>query len=79
MATKAFILITTTVGKTNEIVRSLRSVAGFQTIDAVTGPYDIIAVVEADNLNDVGDLVTKGIHDLEGVERTTTLLAMSTT
>jgi len=76
VATKAFVLIETAVGKTNDVVASLRGVAGMKSVDAVTGPYDVIAVAEAPNLAAIGELVTKSIHATSGIIRTVTSLAV---
>jgi len=73
---KAFILIETEVGRNKEIVRSIRQLKGVTGVDYVTGPYDIIALVEAENLNDIGDLVTQNIHPITGITRTTTCLSL---
>ena len=76
MAAKAFILIETSVGKSKEVVEVIRQLKGVKTVDTVTGPYDVIAVVEAANLNDIGDLVTAKIHPIPGISRTVTCLAI---
>ena len=80
MAAKAFILIETEVGKNKEVMTALRKLQGKQegvkSVDAVTGPYDIIAIVERETLNDVGDLVTGRIHPIAGISRTVTCLAI---
>ena len=76
MATKAYILIETAVGKSRDVADALRSLPGVQTVDAVTGPYDIIAVVAAPDLNAVGDLVTSQIHTINGIVRTVTCLSV---
>ena len=76
MATKAYILIETAVGKSRDVTSSLGSLQGVQTVDAVTGPYDIIAVVQAPDLNAVGDLVTSQIHTISGIVRTVTCLSV---
>ena len=76
MAAKAFVLIETAVGKNKDVVNSLRQLEGVKSVDAVTGPYDIIAVVERETLNDVGDLVTGKIHPIAGISRTVTCLAI---
>ena len=75
-ATKAFILIETAVGKTTDVVTSLRAIPGVSSVDVVTGPYDIIAVLEAQDLGAVGDLVTGSVHTIGGIVRTVTCLAM---
>ncbi len=76
MSAKAFVLIETAVGKTKEVVSVLNKMAGLKTVDTVTGPYDIIAVIEADDLNDIGDLITDKIHIIDGIARTVTCLAV---
>ena len=45
-------------------------------MDGVTGPYDIISVVMAPDLNAVGDLVTSEIHTINGIVRTVTCLSV---
>lgn len=76
MSTKAYILIETSVGKSRDVAESLRSLNGIESVDAVTGPYDIIAVVAAPDLNSVGDLVTSQIHIINGIVRTVTCLSV---
>lgn len=75
MAAKAYILIETKVGTTRDALQALQKVPGVRHIDAVTGPYDIIAVVDAEGLDAVGELVTSHIHSISGVVRTVTCLA----
>jgi len=76
MATKAFILIETAVGKSKEVIVSLEKLTGVKSVDAVTGPYDIIIVAESSDLNGIGDLVSRGIHPLAGITRTVTCLTV---
>jgi len=73
---KAFVLIETAVGKTKEVVSILKKLEGLKSVDTVTGPYDIIAVIEAKDLNQVGDIITGRIHTIEGISRTVTCLAV---
>ena len=77
MATKAYVLIETAVGKTRDVMSSLSGVSGMEAVDAVTGPYDIIAVVSAADLNSVGELMTDKVHTIGGVLRTVTCLSVS--
>ena len=76
MAAKAFVLIEVAVGKTKDVVTALQRVKGVSSVEAVTGPYDIIAVVEKPDVNAIGDLVTKNIHSVSGIARTVTCLTM---
>ena len=76
VSAKAFVLIETAVGKTKEVVSILKKIEGLKTVDTVTGPYDIIAVIEAEDLNQVGDVITGNVHNIEGISRTVTCLAV---
>ena len=77
MATKAYVLIETAVGKTKDVLNALRAVKGVKEADAVTGEYDIVAVVEEETLNNIGELVTGKIHTIGGIQRTTTYLSVN--
>jgi len=76
VAAKAFILIETAVGRSKEVIAALSELKGVASVDTVTGPYDVIAVVHGETLNDIGDLVTGKIHPIPGISRTVTCLAI---
>ena len=76
MSSKAFILIETAVGKTREVANTLRALGGMQSVDVVTGPYDVIAIVDSPDINIMGNLVTEKIHTIGGVVRTVTCVAV---
>jgi len=76
MAAKAFVLIETAVGKTKDVVTALSKVNGLASVNTVTGPYDVIAVIEGETLHDIGDIVTDKIHPISGISRTVTCLVI---
>lgn len=76
MTAKAFVLIETGIGKTKEVTVALRKLDGVKSVDVVTGPYDIVAIVEGNDLNAIGDLVTEKIHPITGITRTVTCLSI---
>ena len=76
MAAKAFVLIETVLGRNKEVVAALKQLEGVKSVDTVTGPYDVIATVERETLNDIGDLVTAKIHPIAGISRAVTCLVV---
>ena len=76
MTAKAFILIETVTGRIKEVASTLQQLEGVKSADFVTGPYDIIAVVEVENLNEIGLLITNKIRPVVGVSRAVTCLAI---
>ena len=76
MATRAYILIETAVGKTSDVSDALKKIPTMQAVDTVTGPFDIIAVAEAADLPSIGDLISDGMHNIPGIVKTVTCLSV---
>lgn len=71
MSKIAFVLIQTALGKATEVSTNIRHIEGVKSAYAVTGPYDVIAVVEAEDFTEMGDIVTTKIARIPGVDRWT--------
>lgn len=69
---QAYILIQSEVGKSSQVSGAVGAIKGVVKAEEVTGPYDVIARVEADNVNELGQLVIASIQDIEGITRTLT-------
>ncbi|MFV0461863.1 MAG: Lrp/AsnC ligand binding domain-containing protein [Nostocoides sp.] len=69
---QAYILIQTEVGKAADVAAEIGAIHGVVTAEDVTGPYDVIARVEADTVDDLGTLVIAKIQDAGGITRTLT-------
>jgi len=76
MTIKAYVLIEANIGKTREVIGAIRRLKGVVSIDAVTGPYDAIAVIQAENMSEIGDLIVSMLHAVAGVSRTVTCMAV---
>jgi DNA-binding Lrp family transcriptional regulator len=68
----AYVLIETQVGKVARAAQALRDLDGVQVAEDITGPYDIIATVQASGLDQLGRLVASRIQAVDGVTRTLT-------
>jgi DNA-binding Lrp family transcriptional regulator len=73
---KVYVLIQTAVGKNRDVMAALKGLPGLTSVDIVTGPYDIIAKMEAKTLSEVGELITEKIHPIPGITRTVTCLVV---
>jgi DNA-binding Lrp family transcriptional regulator len=67
-----YVLIQTDVGKGPAVTNAVAALKGVVSADAVTGPYDVIALADARSLRDLGQLVVDRIQDIDGVTRTLT-------
>ena len=71
---RAYVLIQTVPGRVEAILRSLRRMPVVDTVDPVTGPYDIVALLAVGEIHDISHVVAGSIGGMRGVTRTTTLI-----
>ena len=69
---QAYILVQTEVGKASSISDAVRAMSETVSVENVTGPYDVIAKVQAETLDELGRLVVARIQELAGITRTLT-------
>ena len=70
----AYVFIQYESGDPEETLNAVRGVDGVKQAHMVLGPTDVIAFVEAANMESLGEIVLK-ILDIEGTGRTDTRLA----
>ena len=75
-AVRAYIFIECNVGSTKEVIEGLKHFKGIKSLETVTGPYDIIAILELESLQEIGDLVTQNVQKVNGITRTVTCIAL---
>jgi DNA-binding Lrp family transcriptional regulator len=69
---KAFILINLAAGVANEVYNTISKLHYVEVVHAVSGPYDMIAVVDGPTFNDIGNFVLQEIQTIPGVQNTIT-------
>lgn len=74
---EAYILVQTQVGQSSVVARAIEGVDGVVSADEVTGPYDVIARIQAESVDDLGRLVIAQIQDVPHITRTTTCTVVS--
>lgn len=73
MSVSAYIFVETTTGKAREVSTAIQqSIKGVLRCNTITGPYDLIALVEADDIRQLSDVVVTQIQATPGVLRTMT-------
>ena len=69
---QAYVLIQSEVGKAALVAEAIAKISGVTMAEDVTGPYDVIARVEARTVDELGKLVIAKIQDVTGITRTLT-------
>ncbi|MDY1591659.1 MAG: Lrp/AsnC ligand binding domain-containing protein [Methanofastidiosum sp.] len=73
----AYVLITVSIGKIKEVIEDVKKIEGVLEADVITGPYDAIAKIKANDLGELTKTVIQQIHYIEGVIDTTTAIVIS--
>jgi DNA-binding Lrp family transcriptional regulator len=68
----AYVLILTEVGKVAHVAQAVSDLDGVQVAEDITGPYDIIAKIQAPSLDQLGRLVASRIQVVDGITHTLT-------
>ena len=72
MAISAYVFIECTAGAARDVAKEVSKIPGVARANATTGPYDVIVLVEAKDINVLGDFIVTKIQGLPGVLRTQT-------
>jgi DNA-binding Lrp family transcriptional regulator len=72
---EAFILVNLEAGILWQVLEGVLKVEGVKAAYGVTGQFDAIVLIQFSNLDDMGNII-KGIHHVNGVLRTQTLLTI---
>lgn len=73
----AYVLITVSIGKIKEVIDAVKKIEGVIEADVITGPYDAIAKIKANDLGELTKTVIQQIHYIDGVIDTTTAIVSS--
>jgi DNA-binding Lrp family transcriptional regulator len=76
MEARAYVLVEVESGRIADVIGALRTIQGMSAVDAVTGPYDIIATLQTLDPRQIGHLVMHEIQGIEGLKRTVTCIVI---
>jgi DNA-binding Lrp family transcriptional regulator len=68
----AYVLIRILPGRLADALGQIQKTPGVKMAHAVTGPTDIIAYIETENMDTLGRLIVSRFQEIDGVTRTTT-------
>jgi DNA-binding Lrp family transcriptional regulator len=78
MGARAYVLIKTAPGLTKAIYSALCVSPAVASVEIVTGPYDLIACLEADTTNEILTAILRDVRPADGIRDTVTCLVVPT-
>ena len=73
----AFVMLTVEPKQSSAVTAALKRLSGVRRLQSVSGPFDMIATVEAPNVSEMDGLIDE-IGALKGVERTNSSIVLAT-
>ena len=71
-----YVFINTEKGRTLDVVTQVCKIKGIKTACVITGTFDIVATFEVEDVNEVGEMVARGIDSVDGVALTQTAICV---
>ena len=75
---RAYVLIQTYVGQAGAVAERLARVGGVRSAEHVSGPYDVIGLIESTDLDTLGHETLRWVQAVEGITRTVTCPVLNT-
>ena len=73
MAVRAYVLVHTQANAARGVRSSLVGQPGVESVDIITGPYDLVVQLRAASVDDVAKLVLNTLHGVSGVTNRATI------
>lgn len=73
---KAFVLIKVEPGKLREVLDRISGMRAVSEVYCVTGPDDIIAVLDSEDARGISEVAISGLHGVEGIKATDTRMVV---
>ncbi len=73
---RAFVLITTEIGAMEQVLQNLKKIDCVIETYLLYGVYDIIAIVKADNMRQIKEVISWKIRQIDHILTSQTLIAM---
>jgi DNA-binding Lrp family transcriptional regulator len=73
---RAFVLIKVEPGRVKDAFKAISEMRAVVEAYCITGPDDIIAVLESDDARGVSEVVIADLHDVEGIRGTDTRIVV---
>lgn len=72
MPASSYVLIKVEPSKAHSVYNELKILSSVVQVDAVTGPHDMIAIVESPDVSTLGTVIINKIRTIDGVNDTLT-------
>ena len=74
---EAYLLLNVNYKKQTDVIEKINQLSTVKSVKTVYGIYDLLVVLESENLQEVKNDIDGNIYSIEGIENLTTLISVS--
>ncbi len=74
---EAYLLLNVNYKKQPDVIEKVNQLSTVKSVKTVYGIYDVLVVLESENLQEVKYYIVSNIYNMEGIENLTTLISVS--
>ena len=74
---EAYLLLNVNYRKQPDVIEKINQLSTVKSVKTVYGIYDLLVVLESENLQEVKNDIDGNIYNIEGIENLTTLISVS--
>lgn len=74
---KAYVLVTSKPGTSEDVVRAIKKVKGVVSVDSVYGRFDAVIIIESSEVKELSELVYRVIEKNPNITHTETLITLT--
>ncbi|MEJ7640870.1 MAG: Lrp/AsnC ligand binding domain-containing protein [Candidatus Nitrosocosmicus sp.] len=74
---EAYLLLNVNYKKQPDVIEKVNQLSTVKSVKTVYGIYDVLVVLESENLQEVKNDIDSNIYNMEGIENLTTLISVS--
>lgn len=72
MQATSYVLLSVRAGTARNVFQKIQKLKNTFQVDAISGPYDLVAIVQGADFDEIGRVVLERIQTIEGVEKSMT-------
>ncbi len=74
----AFVLVKVEKNAGPMVIRRLKEIKEIREIFMITGPFDLLVVIETSSYERIGEIIVEEVQKIKGIKNTQTLMAFKT-
>lgn len=74
---EAYVLLNVDYKKQKNVIEQAKKLAGVKSIKTTYGIYDVLIVLESNNMQEIKQTIDVGLHNIDGINNLTSLISIN--